>query len=43
MAKVRCEVCGREGNWWEFVGWTGKRVCRNCKETLKELWIIEHN
>lgn len=36
---VKCEICGHEGAWEEFVGWLGKRVCKACKEVLKEEWI----
>jgi len=39
---VKCEECGYVGEWHEFVGWCGKRVCKRCKEILKDVWIIEH-
>ncbi len=37
--KVRCERCGKRTEWWNTVGWLGKRVCKECKEILKEEWI----
>ena len=39
---VRCEECGKQMEWWKTVGWLGKRVCKQCKEMLKEILIINN-